>query len=160
MKNTSKLALTATGLLLLGALLMFSTQGSVATTEASPQAAKEQEAVGYNPSAATQVREKTREMLGRKTLKDYHYKVHQNGNSCQLCHTGEAPTSPPDDANCIRCHGTPEQVAKLTENLERNPHNSPHYGYYVPCTTCHKEHQESKVLCADCHTFTFKKFKK
>ncbi|OIQ50891.1 Fumarate reductase flavoprotein subunit [Pseudodesulfovibrio hydrargyri] len=118
------------------------------------------DAVGYNPSAGAQLAESVRVMLGERTLKDYHKKIHQNGTNCQLCHSGEAPTSPPDDTNCIRCHGTPEQMAQVTAKLERNPHSAPHYGTNVPCTTCHKEHQPSKVLCSDCHSFTFEKFKK
>jgi len=116
--------------------------------------------VGYNPSAAEQLGESIRVMLGERTLKDYHKKIHQNGTNCQLCHSGQAPAAPPDDANCIRCHGTPEQMAKVTSKLERNPHDPPHYGTYMPCTTCHKEHKPSKVLCADCHSFTFENFKK
>ena len=118
------------------------------------------EAVGYNPSASAQVAEAGRRLLGGRTLKDYHLKVHQNGVSCQLCHSGESPTAPPDDTNCIRCHGTPHQMAQVTGKLERNPHKSPHYGVYASCITCHKEHQPSKVLCYDCHTFTYENFKK
>ncbi|WP_419783708.1 cytochrome c3 family protein [Maridesulfovibrio sp.] len=118
------------------------------------------ELVGYNPSAGAQLAEATRMMLGEKPLKDYHKKIHQDGTNCELCHSGQAPTSPPDDTNCIRCHGTPEQMAQVTSKLERNPHDAPHYGTYMPCTTCHKEHQPSKVLCADCHSFKFENFKK
>lgn len=117
------------------------------------------DAVGYNPSAAAQLAQATRRLLGERTLKEYHQKVHQNGVSCQLCHSGEAPTTPPDETNCIRCHGTASQMAEKTAKLERNPHKSPHYGVYVPCTTCHKEHQPSKVLCYDCHSFRFENFK-
>jgi len=118
------------------------------------------ESIGYNPSASAQLADAVRIMLGERTVKDYHKKIHQNGTSCQLCHSGEAPTSPPDDSNCVRCHGTPSKMAEVTSGLERNPHSSPHYGEYVPCSTCHKEHEPSTLLCADCHTFTFDNFKK
>lgn len=115
--------------------------------------------VGYNPSAVAQLKQAVRHSLGERTVKDYHQKIHQNGTNCQLCHSGEAPTTPPNDDNCVRCHGSAEQIAETTAGLERNPHNSPHYGTYVPCSTCHMEHQPSKLLCADCHTFTFENFK-
>ncbi len=153
--------LAAVMVLCVGAWGVFASGGDSQTpsSQVGPDGKKLDE-VGYNPSAAAQLAESTRIMLGERTLKDYHKKIHQNGNNCQLCHSGEAPTAPPDDANCIRCHGTPQQMAKVTAKLERNPHNAPHYGTYVPCTTCHKEHQPSKVLCADCHSFTFENFKK
>ena len=124
--------------------------------QVTPEDAKK---IGYKPSASAAVAERTRQLLGERKVKDYHQKIHQNGTSCQLCHDGNTPTAPANDANCIRCHGTPEQMAKVTEKLERNPHNPIHYGTSTPCTTCHKEHQPSKVLCYDCHTFVFENFK-
>ncbi|SKA67540.1 cytochrome c3 family protein [Desulfobaculum bizertense] len=98
--------------------------------------------------------------LGKPTVKEYHRKVHQNGTNCELCHGAVNPTKAPDDRNCLKCHGTREQVAQLTADLDHNPHNSPHYGIDAPCTTCHKEHQESTVYCNTCHPFKYKNFKK
>lgn len=162
-KSYALLVIVFCGIVLLGtAMTHFSSFAAPATDvdATSAEGAKNLQAVGYNPSASARVAAASRALLGERSLKDYHYKVHQNGASCQLCHSGEAPTSPPDDASCIRCHGTAEQMAQVTAKLERNPHKSPHYGLYAPCTSCHKEHKPSKVLCLDCHTFTFENFKK
>lgn len=155
MKTQYIVMLAVAGLLFGGMLL--------AEPHAAPAAAAEKKPVypnGYNPSATDQVRALSRELLGERQIKDYHQKVHQNGVSCQLCHNGETPTTAPDDANCMRCHGTPEQMAQKTAHLERNPHKSPHYGIYASCTSCHAEHKASQVLCYDCHTFRFENFKK
>jgi hypothetical protein len=83
--------------------------------------------------------------------------------SCELCHNGQNPTAPADDANCIRCHGSASDMAKLTEERAKendlpNPHLTKHFGEDVPCTTCHKEHKKSELLCANCHKYTYEKF--
>jgi hypothetical protein len=142
------------------ALALVTSEGVTRASSQTGPDGKNADSIGYNPSAAAQLAEATRLMLGERPIKEYHKKIHQNGTNCQLCHSGEAPVGPPDDTNCIRCHGTPEQMAQVTAKLERNPHNPPHYGTHVPCTTCHKEHKPSEVLCTTCHSFTFKNFKK
>jgi hypothetical protein len=53
--------------------------------------------------------------------------------------------------SCLSCHehGSYEEIAQRTEELERNPHNS-HYGQ-MECSTCHKVHEASEEVCAYCH---------
>ncbi|WP_462327601.1 cytochrome c3 family protein [Desulfobaculum sp.] len=116
--------------------------------------------VAHEPGAAERMQLWIDTKLGRKTVKDYHRKVHQNGTNCELCHGANNPSTAPDDRNCLKCHGTREQVAQLTAKLDHNPHNSPHYGTDAPCTTCHKEHEESTVYCNTCHPFHYENFKK
>lgn len=94
-------------------------------------------------------------VFGKVPVKNYHQKVHQNGANCQLCHTVENPVEAPDTRNCANCHGTPEEIAKRTEELEPNPHNSPHWGTELPCDTCHKEHATSEFYCKNCHHFDY-----
>lgn len=89
-------------------------------------------------------------------VKGYHKKIHQNGNSCELCHGSSEPVTPADTSNCANCHGSPEDVAELTQEFEPNPHNSPHWETDLPCDSCHIEHGESKSVCKDCHQFGFK----
>ena len=94
-------------------------------------------------------------VFGKVPVKSYHQKVHQNGTNCQLCHTVAEPVTAPDTRSCSNCHGTPEDVAKRTEKLEPNPHNSPHWETELPCDTCHKEHGQSEFYCKNCHHFDY-----
>jgi DnaJ-class molecular chaperone len=94
-------------------------------------------------------------IYGQVPVKGYHKKIHQNGNSCELCHGSKEPVTPADTANCANCHGTPEDVSQLTEEMEPNPHNSPHWEAELPCDSCHIEHGESKSACSNCHQFDF-----
>lgn len=88
-------------------------------------------------------------------VKSYHQKLHQNGSSCELCHGSSEPVTPADTKNCANCHGTPSDVAKLTEEMHPNPHNSPHWEDELPCDSCHMEHSESESVCKNCHQFGF-----
>jgi cytochrome c nitrite reductase small subunit len=56
-----------------------------------------------------------------------------------------------DQEWCLRCHehGSYEEVAQRTEELEWNPHDS-HYGE-MECSICHKVHRASEDYCAQCH---------
>ncbi|MDG3087997.1 cytochrome c3 family protein [Vibrio hannami] len=94
-------------------------------------------------------------IYGKVPVKGYHKKVHQNGQSCALCHGSNEPVTPADTSNCASCHGSPEDVAKLTEEMHPNPHNSPHWETELPCDSCHIEHGKSKSVCSDCHQFGF-----
>ncbi|MFT5805773.1 MAG: hypothetical protein ACI9LG_000010 [Moritella dasanensis] len=94
-------------------------------------------------------------IYGQVPVKGYHKKIHQNGNSGELCHGSKEPVTPADTANCANCHGTPEDVSQLTEEMEPNPHNSPHWEAELPCDSCHVEHGESKSVCKNCHQFDF-----
>jgi len=94
-------------------------------------------------------------VFGKVPVKSFHQKVHQNGTNCELCHAVKEPVSAPDTSNCSNCHGTPEDVAKRTEKLHPNPHNSPHWETELPCDTCHKEHGQSEFYCKNCHHFDY-----
>lgn len=83
-------------------------------------------------------------------MKDFH-----KGVACESCHGEKAPTAP-TQTNCTGCHGTPEDVAKLTAGKYKqyyNPHDSLHYATYADCVLCHREHSESRLDCnnARCH---------
>lgn len=101
------------------------------------------------------------------TIKPYHKPLEATGDqaSCQLCHGAKTPTTPPNDNNCLTCHGSTDQIAAMTEpksdeaHPEPNPHNSIHYGKDVPCSVCHSEHQPSKVYCNSCHLFKYPNMK-
>ena len=120
----------------------------------------ENTAPAYEPGITEKVSLWMDKKLGKKTVKPYHQKIHQNGTNCALCHGAENPTKAADDANCLKCHGTREQVAQLTAELEPNPHDSPHYGFDVPCSTCHMEHKPAEIYCSSCHAFKYDNFKK
>ena len=56
-----------------------------------------------------------------QTMKPFH-----KGVSCEACHGEKAPTAP-TKTDCSSCHGTPEDVAKLTAGKYKkyyNPHVS------------------------------------
>ncbi len=102
-------------------------------------------------------------VLGRVPLKDYHHKIHQNGENCELCHGVKNPTAPANTKYCANCHGTPKDVSDLWEKLHKddkdhtiNPHNSPHWGTDMPCDMCHREHEKSQFYCKTCHHFEYK----
>ncbi|HIF9380906.1 TPA: cytochrome c3 family protein [Photobacterium damselae] len=117
----------------------------------------------YQPTISEKIQHWISTKEGKKTVKPYHQAVHQNGETnCALCHTSNTPTLPPKDKNCLACHGSPEQIAALTERnknsdhyIEPNPHNSVHYGTDLSCTACHKEHQKSVIYCNNCHKFSY-----
>ncbi len=94
-------------------------------------------------------------MLARNTVNARQLKVHHD-NHCEECHGVQNPDKPADDRNCLECHDSGEQVAQLTDHLEYNPHDSPHYGTEAACTACHREHSPSEVICYECHLFRFK----
>jgi len=53
---------------------------------------------------------------------------------------------------CTRCHDL-ESVKAKTNFAESNPHDN-HNGE-MECYTCHNMHQESKVFCQQCHSFSW-----
>ena len=79
-----------------------------------------------------------------------------NGLECFQCHISIASNEPQKKVatdQCLACHSQNyEGLATLTQNLEPNPHKSPHHED-MDCTMCHQVHQESKLMCAECHTF-------
>jgi len=50
---------------------------------------------------------------------------------------------------CLKCHISYDFVAKQTDFLEKNPHDS-HNGQ-LPCNTCHVSHGKQIDFCAQCH---------
>lgn len=57
---------------------------------------------------------------------------------------------------CMKCHGSYEDLAKKTAVLEPNPHRS-HLGS-VNCQDCHKaDKAEPELMCNSCHNFTIRK---
>lgn len=72
--------------------------------------------------------------------------------TCNDCHSSSKVDDSERDVNnnCINCHGSLSEMAKLTEG-EINPHNS-HLGS-MNCTTCHAGHTPSKSYCLNCHEF-------
>ena len=54
---------------------------------------------------------------------------------------------------CMKCHGSYEDLGKKTENLKPNPHYT-HLGE-VNCEECHKANQSKpSLMCDSCHRFT------
>ncbi|NTW29031.1 MAG: ammonia-forming cytochrome c nitrite reductase subunit c552 [Coriobacteriia bacterium] len=55
---------------------------------------------------------------------------------------------------CLRCHGSYADLAAKTKDYDtasgRNPHDS-HNGD-LPCSTCHRVHQQSQLFCSQCHS--------
>lgn len=80
---------------------------------------------------------------------------HLAGMTCGDCHEDidDPEIVPPD--KCLDCHGPAEELAKMTETLSPNPHNSPHYGPELDCDLCHHIHEESENFCNECHSFEF-----
>lgn len=79
------------------------------------------------------------------------------GVGCASCHTDstEAMTEPAMEV-CQACHGSLEELAARTANVEpTNPHASPHGPPYAECSLCHMQHEPSQNFCAACHDFEF-----
>ena len=62
----------------------------------------------------------------------------QNGQNCAV------PTE-----KCQSCHGGFEDMKEKTKDCKPNPHYT-HMGDQ-PCEECHKGHQPSVNMCAQCH---------
>jgi hypothetical protein len=75
----------------------------------------------------------------------------KNGVNCTGCHE----TAFPDDGlsleECLKCHGSYEDLAAATKKVEPNPHDA-HYTD-LRCTLCHKGHTDSVLYCNSCHEF-------
>lgn len=70
--------------------------------------------------------------------------------TCTDCHLTTTPKRLTTE-QCLSCHGSFEEVAEATKNLDPDPHNSPHYGPELDCDLCHQEHSVSDNFCAQCH---------
>lgn len=76
--------------------------------------------------------------------------------TCFDCHLENNPTHSLK-VTCSECHGTAEDVSKLTEGKYKehyDPHMPLHYGENALCENCHREHTPSKLECNNpyCHT--------
>lgn len=80
----------------------------------------------------------------------------ENELECFQCHISIGSNEPQKEVasdQCLSCHSQNyEGLASSTQNLEPNPHKSPHHEG-MDCTMCHQVHQESELMCAECHTF-------
>ena len=95
----------------------------------------------------------------------------QNGVSCEDCHADDKTIAPQSSA-CINCHGSIEEMAKITKKTVKtsdiyaaghlyleniNPHE--HHLGDIDCFSCHtvhKELQQENSPCYECHTFKLK----
>lgn len=94
--------------------------------------------------------------------RSYHADLYAD-KSCDSCHAQAEPSTFPGDFTCLECHDSDDLIkatARTDDEKWQNPHNNLHYGKDVPCMECHGEHQESKPLCAGCHSFEYPKYKK
>lgn len=86
-------------------------------------------------------------------IKSYHKAIQLE---CKNCH-GDMPKEDYEeleDEQCISCHKSKEYLAKrlsFMEKDETSPHNSYHDGTNLSCYECHRSHEESINMCADCH---------
>jgi Cytochrome c3 len=74
---------------------------------------------------------------------------------CVDCHPTEIYKAC-DTNNCLSCHDGFEDLARATQNLDPNPHDSPHYGQEFDCDLCHHEHEKSENFCSQCHEWELK----
>jgi len=75
----------------------------------------------------------------------------QAGIDCAECHESHFPDSGISLEDCLKCHGSYEDLAEATKRVEPNPHVS-HY-MDLRCTLCHKGHKDSVLYCNICHEF-------
>jgi hypothetical protein len=98
--------------------------------------------------------EAMKNIMGRWAGGTYMDALHAKGQvTCKGCH-GTVPKLDDtlDNARCLSCHGSMEQLAKRSapkDFPDRNPHKS-HLGE-IHCTVCHKAHAPSVMYCLDCH---------
>jgi len=75
-----------------------------------------------------------------------------NNVTCDACHGVTKPTSAPKTQQCTSCHGDYAKLKQVTQSVSPNPHDAFHLGSGdIRCSLCHKNHQESVLLCNQCH---------
>ena len=112
-------------------------------------------------TAGTSFSEATLVQFADTMGRSYHAELY-DGSSCDSCHENSEPSAFPADFVCLDCHDGEELVqatARPDDERWQNPHDNMHYGKDVPCMECHGEHQESRLLCAGCHSFDYPNFK-
>ena len=82
---------------------------------------------------------------------------HKNaGLSCDACHKAyDYDEADSMSSKCVNCHGSYEELAKITEDTEydANPHKS-HYPT-LACTKCHSAHSQFQDFCSKCHQWNY-----
>ncbi len=86
-----------------------------------------------------------------KLLADRHKAA---GIECNSCHKETPPKEAVKTEVCTGCHGDYDALAKRSEKVEPNPHES-HEGK-IECGMCHHSHRVSDNYCSRCHAFGFK----
>lgn len=81
------------------------------------------------------------------------------GVACASCHGKETPKAVCKSFNravpqCNTCHLSLDAVAKQTSKLDPNPHYNHLVG--LDCAECHRGHQQSVNMCAQCHNIEYK----
>jgi hypothetical protein len=71
------------------------------------------------------------------------------GLDCRACHT--EPGKKATGEACLKCHGSFEEVAKRTRDMDPNPHANHSTDYDPDCTRCHHGHKANEVYCVKCH---------
>lgn len=83
---------------------------------------------------------------------------HSENFECDACHTESGELSNDnlshENAQCVDCHGTIEEVAETTKHEHYNAHDS-HFPGDIACTACHSGHEPSLNYCDSCHSFDF-----
>lgn len=77
---------------------------------------------------------------------------------CVFCHAnqGDDPEhfEAAEEESCLSCHKTKVYLAErlsFMDTHKANPHNSVHDGPNLYCDECHREHEPSVNMCAECH---------
>lgn len=77
-------------------------------------------------------------------------RVHgEQGTGCLACHSSYFPEEPVSMSACMECHGSYSDLSESTADADPNPHAS-HLGE-IECGLCHKSHEESVLVCNQCH---------
>lgn len=76
------------------------------------------------------------------------------GIQCAACHQEVPPAKRVKTAKCQSCHGSYEQLAERTKNMQPNNVHANHLGD-LECKACHGVHKQQKLECDECHQFKF-----
>lgn len=85
------------------------------------------------------------------TLVEFEQRHALRGVKCADCHGPDPSMKLPTMAQCLQCHRSYADLARLTKDVFPNPHHS-HMGE-VACDQCHREHEKSVLSCNQCHVF-------
>lgn len=100
----------------------------------------------HTPSISQQVGEVVETITG-----NYYYPLSEVSVK-ELMDNSNQVSNATGDEFCLNesCHNmTRDDLATLTADMTRNPHDSPHAEN--ACSDCHKSHRASVMLCSECH---------